>query len=86
MQAVLRKLSLTFFVIFVVILHLQAAESTSSESTIFSGRVRSLSMTRDYEGKGTGANSTLGVLLHAEGRLSGPVDESLFAGGASLGI
>lgn len=91
MHTIFRTFSIILVAIFYGFLSLEAAESTSPESTIFSGRVRSLSMTRDYEGKGTGSNSTLGVLLHAEGGLSGSVDgaatyiyaEELFASGQS---
>jgi len=42
------------------------AQTPEGSSVAIHGRIRSVSMTRDYEGNGTGANSSLGVLLHAE--------------------
>lgn len=46
------------------------AEGAERMPLALSGRVRSLSMARDYEGKGSGENSTLGLMVHAEGELS----------------
>ncbi|MGA0332735.1 MAG: hypothetical protein ACO3N7_07405 [Kiritimatiellia bacterium] len=46
-----------------------AASAATDSLPLISGRLRSVSMNRDYEGKGSGSNSSLGILLQAEARL-----------------
>ncbi|MDF3128533.1 hypothetical protein P0Y35_04935 [Kiritimatiellaeota bacterium B1221] len=51
-----------------------ADEAGDADRWSVSGRVRSVSMTRDYEAKGLGSNSSLGLLLHATGEISDGIE------------